>query len=385
MKNNFFKLFLLAFILIMFFIPLSAKAQSVNALSKIFVNRLDRNIYGINLFFNSKYDNNAFVQQKDTGSYYVFIPDTQMNSKHISVIYKYGSDKSNIKINVEEKPFYKEDVKSSYIRLTVDVAPDYSIKILSNTMDNFPMAVSSPFFNFSSFLALMLIGAAIYILVRVLKVSGMSKSSDSYTAFPAGYIKYEDNNSLTIPKDFNSAMSLPKFNLKKTIKTADAKDFSCFDIPDANGSSKPFSAYKTLLKQTSETMKEKTLKEKHTSPISVSKTNSDSELDLPVVEDIIDTKTNQTEEKAEPELLSVLNLGPNKGFYLTTVEDAFGLFGFVNDKIFLLKKFNDLSQINLQARYYDRNFDKDVYIVRMDSYKAMVEVSETGMQELAVL
>ena len=57
--------------------------------------------------------------------------------------------------------------------------------------------------------------------------------------------------------------------------------------------------------------------------------------------------------------------------------------GFINENVFLFKKFSDLSQINLQARYYDRNGNNDIYIVRLDDYKAMIEISDTSMRELA--
>ena len=73
------------------------------------------------------------------------------------------------------------------------------------------------------------------------------------------------------------------------------------------------------------------------------------------------------------ELLSVLNITQNKGFYLTTVEDTLALFGFINDNVFLLKKFRDLSQINLQARFYDKSGNNDLYIVRLDSYKPVFD------------
>ena len=98
-------------------------------------------------------------------------------------------------------------------------------------------------------------------------------------------------------------------------------------------------------------------------------------------------KSSKKPKKNEPELISALNITPNKGFYLTTAEDdMFALFGFVGDNVFLLKKFVDLSQINLQARYYDRTKNgNEVYIVRLDSYKAMIEISNDGMRETAVL
>ena len=71
---------------------------------------------------------------------------------------------------------------------------------------------------------------------------------------------------------------------------------------------------------------------------------------------------------------------------MTTIgSDTLALFGFVGENIYLLKKFSDLAQINLQARFYDKNGNNDVYIVRLDSYKAMVEISNDSMKELAVL
>ena len=109
-------------------------------------------------------------------------------------------------------------------------------------------------------------------------------------------------------------------------------------------------------------------------------------LDIPAVEELFPKKEEQKKEQDNrAELLSELHITPNKGFYLTTINDSFSLFGFVNDNVFLLKNFEDLSQINLQARFYDKNGDNDIYIVRLDTYKAMVEISDTKILELAVL
>lgn len=383
MRNNIIlKLFVFCFMFILFSLQAFADSSEVNTLSKIIVDRLDDNVFGINIFFDAKYDNNAFVQQKDTGSYYVFIPDTAMSKRKTAVIYKNSRDKSKIKVSVEQKPFLKDEVKSSYIRLSVDVAPDYSIKILSSTMDKFSDYNSShSFFNLTTFFALLLIFSGIFILLKIVMMSKTYKDTQSYTAYPAGYINYDDNNSLSVPKDADSAMSIPKLPLRNNLKASDAKSFSCFDILGGKDGKISISDYKSVMAKTASNVKEKNSKQ--TNPINRNFIEDGSEFVLPAVEDI--NKKEKEQAKNEPELLSVLNLAPNKGFYLTTVEDAFGLFGFVNDNVFLLKKFNDLSQINLQARFYDRNIDKDVYIVRMDSYKAMVEISDSAVQELAVL
>ncbi len=387
MRNNIIlKVFVFVFVIILAALKSFADSADLNVLSKIYVEKTDKNIYGINIFFNSKYNNSAFVQKKDTGSYYVFIPDTAMDKKSTSVIYKYGRDKSNIKINVEEKPFYKDDIKSSYIRLTVDVAPEYSIKILSNTMDKYSQVSSKPFFNTVNIIAILLLICGFLLILKVLKMANIKLITNSYTAFPAGYINYENNNSVTIPKNAGKLNLLSYFNMKKNIKSSENQDFSCFDIPITSDDNKSYADYKSVLSNTSKSMKTKAFNINQTNPV-IAKPYADesSELELPIVDDIVQEKQEEPKQ-TQPELLSTLRLAPNKGFYLTTIEDnAFGLFGFVNDNIYLLKKFNDLSQINLQARFYDRNFDKDVYIVRMDSYKAMVEVSDSGMQELAVL
>ena len=140
-----------------------------------------------------------------------------------------------------------------------------------------------------------------------------------------------------------------------------------------------------MLKQTSNMLKEKAAKSKHSNPISKNYIEDSSELDIPIVEEIKKTEVKNEEKVSTPELMSELHITPTKGFYLTTMDDSFALFGYVGEKIFLLQKFNDLTQINLQARFYDRNTNSDLYIVRLDSYKAMVEISDTGMKELAVL
>ena len=145
--------------------------------------------------------------------------------------------------------------------------------------------------------------------------------------------------------------------------------------------------FKSTLNQASKILKEKPglSKLRHTNPINKKSRKDVDELSMPAIEDLIknEVKREPKEQLPKAELLSVLNITPSKGFYLTTVEDTLALFGFINENVFLLKKFSDLSQINLQARYYDRNGNSDIYIVRLDSYKAMIEISDTSMKELA--
>ena len=139
-----------------------------------------------------------------------------------------------------------------------------------------------------------------------------------------------------------------------------------------------------MLKQTSNTLNNRiaTITHKHTNPINKITTNEEHELEIPSVAEFF-TPIEPKVEKDPVELLSVLNITPNKGFYLTNLDDTIALFGFVNNNVFLFDRFKDLSQINLQARFYDRSGNNEIYIVRLDSFKAMIEISDSGMKELA--
>ncbi len=71
----------------------------------------------------------------------------------------------------------------------------------------------------------------------------------------------------------------------------------------------------------------------------------------------------------------------HKGFYLVDMEDKLALMGRVNDKFTVLKKFDDKDKTTLQVRR-----DKDnLYMVRTDGFKALVDVEGSKMGVLAEL
>lgn len=71
----------------------------------------------------------------------------------------------------------------------------------------------------------------------------------------------------------------------------------------------------------------------------------------------------------------------NKGFYLVDMEDKLALMGRINDKFTVLKKFDDKDKETLQVRR-----DKDnLYMVRTDGFKALVDVADTKMGVLVEL
>ncbi len=382
----FFKLFTILFSTVLFVSPIFAEVSDSNILSKIIVEQAENNSYRLNLLFNQKFTGNAFIQKGESGNYYVYIPETIIQSNKIKIAYKNRKDKSNIKISIEEKPFIKEDMQSNYVRISVNMKDDYSLRLLAKTAEQEKNVFSAAPIKFNSFIFIVLLAVVIYLFFKMIK---MTKSTyrTSYTAFPTGYslpIKDHENNNEYDLQTIKPT-TLPKLNIKKTLKSIDNNSFSCFDIPLVNDTKPTQDEFKSTLKQTSNLLKEKSAKSKLTNPISNNFIEDSSELALPVIEKIKKKEEKAEEKNTTPELLSELHITPTKGFYLTTVDDSFALFGYVGEKVFLLQKFNDLTQINLQARFYDRSANKDMYIVRLDSYKALVEISDEGMKELAVL
>jgi len=71
----------------------------------------------------------------------------------------------------------------------------------------------------------------------------------------------------------------------------------------------------------------------------------------------------------------------NKGFYLVDMDDKMALMGRIKDKFTVLKKFDGMDKSHLQVRR-----DKDnLYMVRTDGYKALVNVESEKMSVFAEL
>ena len=110
-----------------------------------------------------------------------------------------------------------------------------------------------------------------------------------------------------------------------------------------------------MLKQTSNALNNKitTITHKHTNPITKISKDEHVELEIPSVSDVFPNieKKEQKTSNNNLNVISVLNITPNKGFYLTTMNDTIALFGFVNKNIFLFNKFKDLSRCSDTERY----------------------------------
>lgn len=392
MKKNITRLFTIIAVFFVFAIQTFAKAEN-NTISKIIIDSPSNNNYSLNLLFDKTYKGSAFLQKLDNGSYYVYLPDTVVNGKKPKIIFKRNYDKSRINLNIEEKTYIKDKKDSNYVRISVHMADDYTLKLVSGLVSEYKTGLFSNIsFDIFTLIAAIMVGIAVFLIIKVLKKCENTSNTNYKPSRSYAYIKAQTDYLEEIKKESEQKIQrsiLPKTStVKNTLKQADKDSFDCFELPyaeDINNSNNY--EFKSTLKQASKLLKEKPslVKLRHTNPISKTNSTDVSGLQMPAVEDIIPKKEPIKRNNSQPnaELLSVLNITPNKGFYLTTVDDTLALFGFINENVFLFKKFKDLSQINLQARYYDKSGNNDIYIVRLDTYKAMIEISDTSMKELA--
>ncbi len=386
-KFYFFKLFTLLLFLFFSMLPVNSKDIEFSNISRVVIDPIYNNTYTLNIYFDNLYKGKAFIQRNSDGSYFVFLPDTTINNKKVKILYKNKSDRKNIRLSIDQKPYINNEIESNYVRIYVNMNADYSLKLLSKDSknDKFIFFTNNSINNYS----LILLGCilAIYLMFRKLsKLIKINKTTNSYTSFPESFYIKKNYSSDNIKFNKNLKYKPNKFitrpDIGAAIRTADKTSFACFDVPlIINKINTNAYEYKSSIKQTSNILRNRN----HNN---LQKTNSINyneaqELDLPSVDELKKDESKNQEKKAE--LISILNITPNKGFYLTTVDDTMALFGFIGENVFLLQKFADLSQINLQARFYDKNGDNDVFIVRLDSYKAMIEISNDSMKELAVL
>ncbi len=89
-----------------------------------------------------------------------------------------------------------------------------------------------------------------------------------------------------------------------------------------------------------------------------------------------------TKPDIEPTLINQAKISKTKGFYLIRYENEVALVGYIKDKIFFIHSFNNLNQSYVQTRLTEKKRGADIYLVRSDDYKALVQVSKDEMKTL---
>lgn len=376
-KNSLIKLFS-AFLVFTVFAVQSIAADVSNKLSEIKVTKADDFTYNLNLVFNDNFSGRAFMQTKDKGKFVVFIPDAEKAKNKIKIT-NLARKMPKVQVTVDERPYVKDDIETSYLKLTINTDSYYGIKLVSQKAP-----VKKPFEEAIKYVLYALF--AILAIAALLSHSFFNKKKklNSYTVFPSEF-RTEQKAEEPISTQTKQKVTMPT-DLKRPLKAAKEEIFSCFDITGReNTRNKKNFEIQSSIKKTSVLTNDLKKSSTQSNPLKQAIMEDSSEFELPFVQETERTEIIVPEEKQEVTYLSTLNLTPTKGFYLQEINEEFCLFGFTGAKTILLKKFKDLKQINLQARFYDQDSRNDIYIVKLDTYKAMIEISEAGMKELAVL
>lgn len=92
--------------------------------------------------------------------------------------------------------------------------------------------------------------------------------------------------------------------------------------------------------------------------------------------------SSNVEQIPNPMLLYTSQLSANKGFCLVEYNKKYSLIGYINDEIFLLNQFDTVKTNEIRSRISETTQTAERYIVRLDNYKALVEVTDQKMELL---
>ena len=88
-------------------------------------------------------------------------------------------------------------------------------------------------------------------------------------------------------------------------------------------------------------------------------------------------KTSQNDNpQSTPEMLAQVQISANKGFYLTKFEDQTFLIGYIGENVFVIRKFGKMKVSSLQARLNETRKNGERYLIKVGTYKALVEVTD---------
>lgn len=91
------------------------------------------------------------------------------------------------------------------------------------------------------------------------------------------------------------------------------------------------------------------------------------------------------EAEADQLILSSFKIDNERGFYLVDFEGTTALVGHIGEEIFVLKRFDRLIRGSIQARLNERLAAADNYLIKIDGFKALVEVTSYSMKLLIEL
>ena len=378
--DNMFKKFFLIVLLILLIAPLSAFAINSsykNSLDKVEIKQQAGENYSLNLIFDKHYTEPLTLQKKGQNLYSVILPETKLLQASVPVL---GDKKDNLKINIEHYPYLDKSINNGYVKITITTQGKGVIKNISQQTT-----------------------ASYKVLYKKASIKTITKNPISKTSIATKQEQKQNS-----PKVESSVKQTEATKTLTQSSKITEEPFTLNYLNLAIELSILFLAILLAIKKVREIFKEAREREQFKfartklsndagfkTEFEKLKQKEDELLKASTTKDIIDSKRkmideaiideeNKIIEKIEktPALISDAKIDQNKGFYLVNYEDQIALIGYINDDIFFINKFDELKGKNLQMRLNETTEGKSTYIVRIDDYKALIEVSEENMNLL---
>lgn len=397
LKNKF-----IVIILLLFTLPLKGIAVNShfkNSLNGVEVKKESLNKYSINLLFDGNYSEPLTIQQKGKNLYSIILPETKKTSETISILQNKNNEKVQLKI--QEYPYLDQSINNGYVKIIVKTKDNVALKttaikgiskpqlptpVVAKTIQTKPQNISNKQVQ-STFAPIAKDEKNITQTKPTIDKATPPEVIESKNDTEINNIASIDEKPLKINYlDLMIEMALLLFitlislrKIRSLFKKAKEREQFKFSTIKEKTSAEMNQGFKNEFEK---------LKEKEDELNKAS--SSDNEINTKI-KLINEAKTPIKEEKVieeqetappAPDLLSNISIAENKGFYLINYEDETALVGYINDEIFIINKFGTVKNCNLQTRLNEEKEGKSVYIVRLDDYKALVEVSDENMNLL---
>lgn len=93
----------------------------------------------------------------------------------------------------------------------------------------------------------------------------------------------------------------------------------------------------------------------------------------------------EAKEESDQLVLSTFVIDDTKGFYLVDVEGTTALVGHIGEEIFILKRFDDSIQGEIQARLNEKGANFATFMIKVENFKGIVEITPSNMKLLIEL
>ncbi len=366
-----------------------------NTLEQINISKSGMGSYTLNLIFNNNYSEPLNISKRSPKMYSVVLPETQISSNNVKVTYKDGKD--NVRLRVDEYPYLDSSINNGYVKITATVNDNSLLKVVSDK-NLLPSENKIAKKN-------------IEIINKELATVGAKLSPDPIPPIQAAPNQIaQDANEAKTPENQQPQSkiepqeeSLPMIDMQPPTKkpwNADYLDMIVkmsllvfiFIVLAAKlkrvihekltSMSVRRSSNNSFAQEVSNQAKD-IQQTTENSTISAKKQNRQlDEDDEEENVEIIQPKMTATINPENPQLLSISHIDKNKGFYLITYDGEASLIGYIDDNIYILKRFESLSTKNMQTRLHEKEKNRANYLVRVDNYKALVETTETSMKVL---